>query len=403
MIYGKIEITYRAQRCVIEFDNQVTKILMDDSFFLKLFEERGLLVSDIDRSIVRLTITSERDTLIIEELTLFDQVVLQSFNDTKASYGLLVVNGVKVEIISTFIDILRTNSEWVLIRRSLIRSYDYSLKECEMCIVENNPLKAGDSLLLNYVTIEKLTIYKSIDTIEIKSAKIDRFEIDTMLENTFDFINITWNTYIEELSVAGDIRRLRIKNSIINKLNFKKTKIETVDNKKSDINMVFMLDTQKIVNKNQSAWELLFKSAINDDNDLLYAKAGYEINDLRHKGQTKFSRLSGELLKITIGYGYRPYRAIMFSIVAISLFALVYMGLDYILLYNESGYSSLSEGLSHYFDMWYLSGTAYTTTGFGDIVPSNAVTKVMAIFEAMIGVSVLSLFMYSLLNRYGKK
>ncbi len=59
--------------------------------------------------------------------------------------------------------------------------------------------------------------------------------------------------------------------------------------------------------------------------------------------------------------------------------------------------------MNHYFDMWYLSGTAYTTTGFGDIVPSNAITKILVIFEAMVGVSALSLFMYSLLNRYGKK
>ena len=133
MIYGKIEIAYKGLPHIIEFDDQVTNILMNDGFFLKLFEERGLVSEEIEREKVTLTITSERDTLVIEDLTLFDQVVLQSFNDTKASFGLLVVNGIRVEIISAFIDILRTNSEWVHIRRSLIRSYDYSLNECEMC------------------------------------------------------------------------------------------------------------------------------------------------------------------------------------------------------------------------------------------------------------------------------
>ncbi len=167
--------------------------------------------------------------------------------------------------------------------------------------------------------------------------------------------------------------------------------------------MVFMLEVDKIEEKNISAWELLYKAALNDDNDTLFAKAGYEINHMRRKDQSFYSRISSSILRVTIGYGYRPYRSIIFSIIAISLFAMLYQGLDYMSIRNVSGYQSVSDFMSHYFDMWYLSGTAYTTTGFGDIVPSNGITKVLVIFEAMVGVSVLSLFMYSLLNRYGKK
>ena len=403
MISGKIVITYMEQPYTIRFDEQSTNVLIDDAYLYECFEVNNLDEKFIDKSQFILTITSERDTLIVEDLTVFKKVIIRSFNDTKASFGLLVVNGINVEILSTFIDILRTSSQWVKISRSLIRSYDYSLKECEACQIEGVQPTASERLELNFVTIEKMTIYKSIEVLEIKSAKIDRLEIDKTLDNAFTFINITWNTFIEEFSIAGEIGRLRIKNSILNKMNFKKALIHLFDNRKSDINMVFMLDTTMIETKNQSAWDLLFKSAVHDDNDLLYAEAGYEINHLRHQNSPGFTRMSGNILRMTIGYGYRPYRAIGFSIIAISLFALVYMGLDFLTADDLSSYSSTSQILLHYFDMWYLSGTAYTTTGFGDVVPSNEVTKVLAIFEAMIGVSVLSLFMYSLLNRYGRK
>ncbi len=403
MISGKIVIKYMEQPYTIRLDEQSTNVLIDDAFFRQCFEGHNLDEKFIDHDHFTLTVTSERDTLVVEDLTFFKKVSIRSFNDTKASFGLLVVNNIDVDIIGAFIDILRTASDCVFISRSLIRSYEYSLNECEACQISGNQAVQAERLELHYVTIEILTIYKSIENLIKKSAKLDRLEIDGILNNQFTFINITWNTFIEEFSIAGEIGRLRIKNSILNKMNFKKALVHQFDNKKSDINMVFMLETDKMVNKNQSAWELLFKSAVHDDNDALYARAGYEINHLRHKNNPKFTRISGQILNLTIGYGYRPYRAIIFSIVAISLFALIYLVLDHVYGGGNVLYNSFGQVVAHYFDMWYLSGTAYTTTGFGDVVPSNDMTKVLAIFEAMIGVSVLSLFMYSLLNRYGKK
>lgn len=403
MIVGNIQFTYKEKPYKISFDAESNKMTINDSFFEDLCREHNLDSTFIDSTFFDITVSAERDTFVIEDVTFFEKVRLFSFNNTKASFGLLVIHNIQAEITGAYIDILRTECDWIRISRSLIRSFDFSLKECEAFRDFNHEIVIGDLLELNYVTVEKMTVYKSVKELILKSAKIERLEIDTISRNTFEFINITWNTFIEEFSVAGDIDRLRIKNSIINKLSFKDTFIQQLDNKKSDINMVFMLDIDKIKNKNRSAWELLYKSAIHDDNDALYAKAGYEINDLRNEDQSLFSKMSGNILKLTIGYGYRPYRAISFSMLAISVFALIYIFLDYMFHQDLYQYQNATQVISHYFDMWYLSGTAYTTTGFGDIVPSNAITKILVIFEAMVGVSVLSLFMYSLLNRYGKK
>jgi len=403
MIVGNIEFKYKDNAYLITFDEGVTKMTIDDVYLIDLFRQNNIDIDYLDSSLFELTISAERDTLIIEEITLFEKVVIRSFNNSKASFGLLVIHDISVQITGAYIDIFRTDCNWVHVSRSLIRSFDFSFNECESHNDEGKEFICGDFLELNYVTIEKLTVYKSVKELLIKNSKIDRFEIDSTKNNSFGFINITWNTYIEEFSLAGTIDRLRIKDSIINKLNFKKTFVQQVDNTKSDINMVFMLDVDKIGNKNQSAWELLYKSAIHDENDALYANAGYELNQLRNSDQSPFRMLSGNILRATIGYGYKPYRAILFSIVSISLFALIYQYLDLLSHKELYDYSQVSQIVTHYFDMWYLSGTAYTTTGFGDIVPTNAITKVLVIFEAMVGVSVLSLFMYSLLHRYGKK
>lgn len=403
MIVGNIKFMYRNNPKTIAFDEGLIKMTINDDYFLSLFNQNHIEVEDIDKSVFDLTLSAERDTLVIEDISLFNKLRIHSFNNTKASFGLLVVKGIETEITGAYIDIFRTECNHIHVSRSLIRSFDYSLQECEAFQQTGIEMARGELIELSYVTIEMFTVYKSVKEVVLKSAKIDRFEMDSIAKNTFDFINITWNTYIEELSVAGNIERLRIKNSIINKIDFKDTFITQLDNKKSDINMVYMLEIDKLDKKNRSAWELLYKSAIHDDNDALYAQAGYEINNFRNEDQSTFSKFGGNILKATIGYGYKPYRAIAFSMIAISLFALIYQVLDYNTFKAINNYKDVTDMIRHYFDMWYLSGTAYTTTGFGDIVPSNPITKILVIFEAMIGVSVLSLFMYSLLNRYGKK
>lgn len=403
MIVGSIEFEHQQLQYAFPFEAPTNTFTLNDAYFRALFETHQLPLEGLNPSSLSVVISAERDTVVVEDLYLFNHICISSFNNSKASFGLLVINGIKAEIRSAFIDILRTECDWIHISRSLIRSFEFSLNAAEAYRDEGIALETADLLELNYVTVEKLNIYKSVKELILKSAKIDLLEIDEIVKNNFDFINITWNTFIEEFSIAGNIGRLRIKNSIINKLNFKNTFIQLVDNKKSDLHMVYMLDLDKIKTKNDSAWGLLYKSAIHDDNDALYARAGFEINHLRHKDQTGFNRVGGSILRYTIGYGYRPYRAIAFSIIAISLFALVYMILELIGTSSLQSLFDFPKLVAHYFDMWYLSGTAYTTTGFGDIVPHNGATKILVIFEAMVGVSVLSLFMYSLLNRYSNK
>ncbi len=228
MISGNIEFIYKHAKRSITIEKEVSELRLSDGYVLNLFEKHHIELEEIDPTFFEFTVSAARDTLIIEDLTLFEKVRILSFSNTKASLGLLVVNDIKIEIVGVFIDMLRTNCNWVHISRTLIRSFDFSQTECDQCQISGEAMSVANLLELNYVTVEKMTVYKSVEELIIKSSKIDRLDMDQVNRNQFRYVNITWNTHIEEYSVAGDIDRLRIKNSIINKVSFKETKIKKI-------------------------------------------------------------------------------------------------------------------------------------------------------------------------------
>lgn len=53
------------------------------------------------------------------------------------------------------------------------------------------------------------------------------------------------------------------------------------------------------------------------------------------------------------------------------------------------------------FQAFYISGVTFLTVGFGDIVPSSAVTRALAVIEAATGLAIISLSVTYLLSVYG--
>jgi hypothetical protein len=91
------------------------------------------------------------------------------------------------------------------------------------------------------------------------------------------------------------------------------------------------------------------------------------------------------------GFGYRPARVVGAAVLTVLGFALAYwltggaMGAD--------GKSSGSFG-----DALYLSGTTFTTVGFGDVLPDHH-ARPLALAESAIGAFVTSFFVVVLANR----
>lgn len=102
------------------------------------------------------------------------------------------------------------------------------------------------------------------------------------------------------------------------------------------------------------------------------------------------------LSKYTIGYGEKPWNILIVSAFTISIFALLYMFIGVETLNNELiGINintlknhSLIEILDTYIDLWYFSMVTFTTVGYGDMIVTSMVGKILVSLEVFFGVTI---------------
>ena len=102
------------------------------------------------------------------------------------------------------------------------------------------------------------------------------------------------------------------------------------------------------------------------------------------------------LSKYTIGYGEKPWRLIITTLIVISLFAFLYMfcgvknsGSTFISIsLNDINRYSIKELIKRYIDLWYFSTVTFTTLGYGDLTVSTGIGKVLVCLEAFIGITI---------------
>lgn len=92
------------------------------------------------------------------------------------------------------------------------------------------------------------------------------------------------------------------------------------------------------------------------------------------------------------GYGTRPLRTMCGIIAAILIFSFIYSLPAFAFIYMSASELNLADYL-------YISGTAFFTIGFGDIIPANTTTKLLTIAEGFTGVFLMSYFTVSFARR----
>ena len=122
-----------------------------------------------------------------------------------------------------------------------------------------------------------------------------------------------------------------------------------------------------------------------------YSKAGdfyYREMEMKRKGSdSKKRRIWLELYNLLAGYGEKPGRTALSSIVTIFLFAFFYWGLN-CLEYPRGN----PEFLYGFYHAVYFSFVTFTTLGLGDIHPSNNLGMGLICCEAVIGAFLIALF-----------
>ncbi len=105
-------------------------------------------------------------------------------------------------------------------------------------------------------------------------------------------------------------------------------------------------------------------------------------------------RFFSKIVDVFCGYGERPIRVVMFSILAILFFGTGYFFLgindnDMTLALNLN--NSLIENIQHFLTCCYFSVVTFTTLGYGDLTPLG-LSRFLAAVEAFIGSFTLALF-----------
>lgn len=202
-----------------------------------------------------------------------------------------------------------------------------------------------------------------------------------------------WNgSSVVNLKLSAPTKYLEVNNSSIEKLTVGKSHIKEIK-LQNEIIGTCSIDDEGIDSDDVAKWQLMKKSAFRSGNRIHYLNASYMVNK-KYSDLEKlwFRRLLLKIFSAICGYGYRPLRTIAASIFTIVFCGIIYWAIGFL---SPDSFSIKANVLS-FIDYVYYSGITFTTIGFGDIVPVNEFIRIFSIIEAITGVSMLSLFIFSL-------
>lgn len=105
-------------------------------------------------------------------------------------------------------------------------------------------------------------------------------------------------------------------------------------------------------------------------------------------------RFYSKVVDVFCGYGERPIRVVMFSLMAIVTFGLLYASIgvhDGVEVLKWRSHYSFSENIMQLLTCLYFSVVTFTTLGYGDLTPFG-LSRFLAAIEAFIGSFTLALF-----------
>lgn len=224
------------------------------------------------------------------------------------------------------------------------------------------------------VTLNNTSIYSPSKCFDISfSSSVDNINVDAKCTVTafsyFDKINLT----IEE---------------------WFKYKIFLSYRHQEVANTFFMID--------QIWCENHIRDALNNHANLYFQRKKAETRSL-----TKFSKLTGYLSEYIIGYGEKPFLALVSMAVIIFLFSFVYLftGFTPSSECTEIHYSLINLfdiSLSDYWESLYYSFITLITVGQGTATPSTQLSQFAMCLELLIGAILMSLFTGTLFRKYTK-
>lgn len=385
----------------VRYESPNNQLVINDEMY-EIFINK----SNIERENIifwELYLVSKNLNLIVENYSVFDEVTIRKASDGEAEINILKSN-VNLHLTNLEIDVVQVEDCNVLTGNCKINEFSYDIANYMKELSNKEIIRKKDKLKLDIRNskIGDLNIYYSLDYFNVQNSNIKNIEFMSR-KNEKSMVNrfSIWNgTKLALLRINCEIKDFNLEDSNIDRLYFaQNTLIENYTNKKSFIDHIFGCEKKNFSKISAQALEMIKKSSFRN-NEKLYYEVAYELADMNRK-----RGLGSWFLKHSVGYGYKPSKAIRFIILMIIFFALLYSVVDILdLLLRGYVFSFdlkyLPSNICDFLDNIYFSGITFTTTGYGDITPSNFVVKLIAIIESCLGVAMFSLLIYSVTTRH---
>jgi hypothetical protein len=134
----------------------------------------------------------------------------------------------------------------------------------------------------------------------------------------------------------------------------------------------------------------------NDASWASFKEKTMERHILKSKGDLNY--LPSMLMNVLCGYGEKPYRIVISSLLMILAYAFLYFLLGAVERSGAAGYTL------KWSDYIYYSTVTFTTVGYGDFVPrASTLYRLLAASEAFTGVFLSGLFIFTLARKYSAR
>lgn len=262
------------------------------------------------------------------------------------------------------------------------------------------------SVHINNTHSNRLMLYNSFDKIYFQKINLEyyytgqKYADDELTPKYIYLVSdmkiLGTNNQIKNFECSMDIDELTIEQCTFKRVMMMENgKIKSLNAEMPIFESSMCCTEKNFPNPNKYTWYLIMMSAKLSGDKKLFQKSGYEYEK---ESSLEANKIATYFLRYSSGFGYLPHRAIFFSMRWVVYFAIIYTLIEI----NELGWSyDISfEGVMNVYHIFkerlYYSAITFTTTGYGEVGVKSDAIRFFSFFEACLGVSILSILVYSL-------
>jgi len=377
-------------------------ITINDDFVLNIVRPFNIDKKSIKHCYFTFGLTNAFVNIIDYSLT--DEVYIESFFNQPSYIAFLKCIDTKLHIVKQNVEKMQIDGDSVLVAECKINEIIVGLNKQMKILQDNKEIKDAiihiNKIDIRASVISEVEVLASCDYVNIQESDVKILRFGNMFgkSKSIEKINIWRNCSINTIELSCPINEIKIADSTIYSIMSKsQCKINSIDIDQSLVENAYNFNLKIFKNVNLHSWLLISKSASLAKDIELRAKANYNISNLYMKEKSLITKIPMMFFKITTGYGYKPFRVIWFSIIAVLLFGGLYSLLD--IFAKFSNVCSISEDvlLNIFWDKLIFSFTSFAGASGN---PNLRTEYLLTLLENILGVVTFAMFVNALFVKY---